>query len=51
MGAATAVLCVLCLPLRVLTYDLDTQPAASNDSEKYALRAAVQVRARGRGAG
>ena len=45
MGAATAVMCVLSLPARVLAYDLDTRPEALNDPEKYAIRAAVQVRA------
>ncbi len=44
IGNATAVLCVLSLPARVLAYDLDMQPQALNDPEKYAIRAAVQVR-------
>ncbi len=43
VGAATAVLCVLSLPARVLAYNLDMRPHAINDSEKYAVRAAVQV--------
>ena len=44
MGAAGAVLCVLSLPRHVLTHDLDLRPQALNDPEKYAIRAAVQVK-------
>lgn len=42
---ASAVLCVLSLPARVLSHDFHAAPGALNDPEKYAIRAAVQVRA------
>jgi hypothetical protein len=44
MASASGVLCVLSLPARVLSHELDMAPGALNDPEKYAIRAAVQVR-------
>lgn len=44
MPGASGVLCVLSLPARVLSHDFDMAPGALNDPEKYAIRAAVQVR-------
>ena len=43
LPCASGVLCVLSLPERVLSHDLDMSPGALNDPEKYAIRAAVQV--------
>jgi len=44
LSSASGVLCVLSLPERVMSHDLDMSPGALNDPEKYAIRAAVQVR-------
>jgi hypothetical protein len=41
ISRATAVLCVLCLPPRLLEHSLGS--AAAGDTERYALRSAVQV--------
>jgi hypothetical protein len=43
MGRATAVLCVLCLPARLLGRPYNMKAAASSDPERYAIRSAVQV--------
>lgn len=43
LSSASGVLCVLSLPERVMSHDLDMSPGALNDPEKYAIRAAVQV--------
>mgnify|MGYP001807207915 CR=1 FL=1 len=44
LSSASGVLCVLSLPERVMSHDLDMSSGALNDPEKYAIRAAVQVR-------
>lgn len=44
LSSASGVLCVLSLPERVMSHDLDMSFGALNDPEKYAIRAAVQVR-------
>jgi hypothetical protein len=43
LSSASGVLCVLSLPERVMSHQLDMSPGALNDPEKYAIRAAVQV--------
>jgi hypothetical protein len=43
ISRATAVLCVLCLPPRLLEHSLGS--ASAGDTERYAVRSAVQVRA------
>jgi hypothetical protein len=44
MPRASGVLCVLSLPQRVLSHNFSMAESALNDPEKYAIRAAVQVR-------
>lgn len=46
LSSASGVLCVLSLPERVMCHGLDMSTGALNDPEKYAIRAAVQVRGR-----
>lgn len=43
LASASGVLCVLSLPERVMSHNLDMSPGALDDPEKYAIRAAVQV--------
>jgi hypothetical protein len=44
LSSASGVLCVLSLPERVTSHELGLSNGALNDPEKYAIRAAVQVR-------